>query len=307
MPNLAELELEIQSVARDGERQSRMALGIVRTKYLKKLREKTGRNVVAYYSAFLSKPFSGLEISDEDKNGFMMAVHGLDRSVGLDLILHTPGGSIASTQSLVHYLRKMFADDIRAVVPQIAMSAGTMIACSCREIIMGKHSNIGPIDPHLRGIPAFGVLREFQKACRDVKKDPAKAELWRAIVGQYRPSFLGQCENAIAWSNTFVQEQLSQVMFKGEQDAAKRAKAVVKRLSDFRDNRTHERHIHADEAKSIGLRVTDLEADQELQELVLTVHHCYMHLLMNSNIGKIVENHDGASLSKQMAQDPRPR
>ena len=37
-------------------------------------------------------------------------------------------GSIATTESLVNCLRKMFKRDIRAFVPQIAMSAGTMIA-----------------------------------------------------------------------------------------------------------------------------------------------------------------------------------
>jgi ClpP class serine protease len=70
----------------------------------------------------------------------MMAVHGLNRTLGLDLILHTPGGGIAATQSLVDYLRRMFGKDIRAIVPQIAMSAGTMMACACREIWLTRHS-----------------------------------------------------------------------------------------------------------------------------------------------------------------------
>jgi ClpP class serine protease len=100
------------------------------------------------------------QINDEDKNGFMMAIHHLDRSKGLDLLLHTPGGDLAATESLVDFLRRMFGTDIRAIVPQIAMSAGTMLACSCREIVMSKHSSIGPIDPHLRGIPAVGVKME---------------------------------------------------------------------------------------------------------------------------------------------------
>ena len=104
----------------------------------------------------------------------MMAVHTLDRTKGLDLILHTQGGNIAAVQSLAHYLHKMFGDDIRAVVPQIAMSAGTMLACSCRSILMGKQSNLGPIDPHLRDIPTYGVIHEFRRAYREVKKDPSK-------------------------------------------------------------------------------------------------------------------------------------
>jgi ClpP class serine protease len=130
----------------------------------------------------------------------MMAVHKLDRSKGLDLILHTPGGSIAATQSIVNYLHKMFGKDIRAVIPQIAMSAGTMMACSCRKILMGTHSNLGPIDPQLRDIPAYGVTQEFRRAFREVKDDPSKIALWQVIIGQYRPTFLGQCEKAIKWS-----------------------------------------------------------------------------------------------------------
>jgi ATP-dependent protease ClpP protease subunit len=45
----------------------------------------------------------------------MMAVHNLDRNKGLDLILHTQGGSIPATHSIVNYLHKMFKMDIRAI------------------------------------------------------------------------------------------------------------------------------------------------------------------------------------------------
>ena len=95
-----------------------------RRKYLKRLYSHTGRNVIAYYSGFLSKPrLEGIEINDEDKNGFMLCIHGLDRSKGLDVILHTPGGDGQATISLVEYLRSMFGNDMRAIIPQIAMSA----------------------------------------------------------------------------------------------------------------------------------------------------------------------------------------
>jgi ClpP class serine protease len=132
--------------------QANASVDIIRRNYLKKLYDHTGRNIIAYYSGFLSKPgIAQLDINDEDKNGFMMAVHKLDRTKGLDLILHTPGGEFAATQSIIHYFHKMFKNDIRAIVPQISMSAGTMIACSCRRILMTEHSNLGPIDPQLRG------------------------------------------------------------------------------------------------------------------------------------------------------------
>ena len=112
---------------------------VVRRQFLAALHAKTGRNVIAYYSGWLQKPdIKGSEINDEDKNGLMTAVHQLDRSLGLDLVLHTPGGDTAATESIVHYLRAMFGTNMRAIVPQLAMSGGTMIAtgrpiASCAE------------------------------------------------------------------------------------------------------------------------------------------------------------------------------
>ena len=91
MPNWNEVLQQIHQIQAQGQNAS----GIVRSHFLEQLHQRTGRNIIAYYSGFLSKPnIGGTEINDEDKNGFMIAVHKLDRSKGLDLFLHTPGGSI---------------------------------------------------------------------------------------------------------------------------------------------------------------------------------------------------------------------
>jgi hypothetical protein len=193
----------------------------------------------------------------------------------------------------------LFKKDIRAIVPRIAMSAGTMIACSCKTILMASHSNLGPIDPQLRGIPAYGVISEFKHACREVKRDPSKIPMWQSIISQYRPTFLSQCENAIKWSNEFVEEQLASVMFETDQNGKNKARNIVNQLTDYRGNKTHDRHIHIEECDAIGLKVEKIEADPELQDLLLTVHHCYMHSLMNTPSYKMIENHLGAALVKQ--------
>ena len=75
----------------------------------------------------------------------MEVICGLSSSK-LDLIVHSPGGSAEVTEALVSYIRTKFAD-VRVIVPQAAMSAATMLACSANTIMMGKHSFLGPIDP----------------------------------------------------------------------------------------------------------------------------------------------------------------
>src|SRR5262245_46841712 len=182
---------------------------VVRREYLRRLQEHTGRNVIIYYSAWLQKPsLGGTEVNDADKNGFMTVIHELDRSKGLDLILHTPGGETAATESLVDYLRSCFGKDVRAIVPQLALSAGTMIACACREIVMGRHSSLGPIDPQFRGVPAHGVVEEFQRAYQEIKQDQVKIAVWQPILAKYPPTFIGECEKALKWSHEMAKEWL---------------------------------------------------------------------------------------------------
>ncbi|MCA3630488.1 MAG: S49 family peptidase [Methylobacterium sp.] len=298
MPNWRDVLKEISET----QNQARLAFDSVRQKYLQKLHEKTGRNVIAYYSGWQSKPgVSGTEIRDEDRNGFMTVVHQLPKNAGLDLIIHTPGGGIAATQSIVLYLQEKFDGNIRAIIPHTAMSAGTIMACSCREILMARHSSIGPIDPQIRGIPAAGVIAEFKRIFDEIVQDPRKQLVWGPILAQYTPTFIGNCENAIKWSEEFTREQLAKNMFSKSRGRKKKIDSVIKALTDYDEVKLHERQINYKQAKSIGLNVSLIEKDQDLQDLILTVHHCYMHTLSNTQAFKIIENNLGVAFIKQMA------
>jgi len=273
----------------------------VRRKHFRTLSEYTKRNTIAYYSSFLSKPrLEGIDIIDDDKNALMNCVHGMDRSKGLDLILHTPGGNIAATESIVHYLREIFRQDIRAIVPQIAMSAGTMLACSCKSILMGKQSNLGPIDPHINGIPADVVVSEFKRAFDEIKQDPTKAHVWGPILNRYSPSFLTQCEYAIQLSQDFVGNSLRSNMFSNDPYKEEKARQVVDALSTASLNKTHSKHLHYQDCEKIGLKIDLLEKDQQLQDLVLTLHHCFVHTTSLPHVLKIVESHNGRAMVRNV-------
>lgn len=275
---------------------------VVRREWLKKLADYTQRNVIVYYSGWLQKPgMPGIQVNDADKNGLMTVIHGMDRSKGLDLVLHTPGGEVAATESIVDYLHSMFGTNIRAIVPQLAMSAGTMIACASKEIVMGKHSSLGPIDPQYGGIPAHGVVEEFKRACKEVKQDSAKIPIWQPIIAKYRPTFIGECEKAIKWSNEMVSEWLARGMFAGNPNSKKQIRAIIKELSDHALTKSHARHISAEKCAKLGLKIARLEDDQELQDIVLTVHHACAHTLQTTQAVKIIENQDGVAFI-QIAQ-----
>ena len=299
MPNWGEVLDEIQAHDARLSHDATNAVDDVRRKYLKALHDHTGRNVIAYYSGWLSNPTAfGIDVNDEDKAAFMMAIHGLDKEKGLDLILHTPGGGITAAESIVDYLRRVFGRNIRAIVPHLAMSAGTMIACTCRSIVMGKHSNLGPIDPQLGGLPAAAVKKEIERAISEVKTDPDRLNFWQFVLQKYHPTFVGQCEQAVQMAEEFVHKRLLDNMLADEYGAEDKARVIVKGLSDVDDNKSHARHIHIDKCEELGLQIERLEDDQEFQENVLTVHHCFMHSLAVSGAAKLVENQNGAAFIK---------
>jgi membrane-bound ClpP family serine protease len=167
----------------------------------------------------------------------------------------------------------MFGNDVRAIIPQLAMSAGTMIALSCKEVVMGKHSSLGPIDPQVRGLPAHGIVEEFEKASKSISDNPRTFALWAPIVAKYNPTLIGECEKAIKWSEEMVSDWLQACMFAGQADAEDRAKKVVSEFGSHSLTKSHDRHISAAGAKERGVSVVNLEDDQDLQERVLTVHH----------------------------------
>lgn len=185
------------------------------------------------------------------------------------------------------------------------MSAGTMIALSCKEIVMGKHSNLGPIDPQIGNLPAHGIIEEFKRAQTEIasaqnpQEQFARTATWQPIIAKYSPALIGECVNAIDWSSTIVTEWLSTGMFEGEQDAADKAAKIVSELSSHEQTKTHARHIHVDRLLELGIKVIPLEDDQPLQDAVLTIHHSCVNTLQQTAAVKIIENQNAVSFIVQ--------
>ena len=287
-------------------------LDILRKRYVNNLARLTKRNVLAYYSGWLQKPAVAdvqHQILDADKTGIMACLKGLDRSKGLDLILHTPGGDVAATESIIDYLRSCFDNDIRAFVPQMAMSGGTLIAVSCKEIWMGRHSNLGPVDPQMNGVPAQAIFEELDLASKQCAANPAAAPLWQAILGKLAPTQVLSCIRAIEWSNQILEKSLSQGMFRSlpadlQNEYLKRVTAL---LGEQKTSKNHSRHITREQLREAGICVQDIESDQKLQDALLTLHHFFSICFDQTPVAKIICNQTGLVFAVQSRPMPVSR
>ena len=279
---------------------------ILRRKYMKALADRTGRAVIVYETAFLearSHDPAVISVHLSDVAGFMEAVSNVTEHE-LDLFIHSPGGSAEAAESIVEYLRTKF-DHIRVIVPVAAMSAATMMALAADEIVMGAHSQLGPIDPQFtvntpegpRSAPGQAIIDQFElakKECQDPKNLPA----WLPILRYYGPGLIAQCDHQRELAESYVAGWLERFMFKDDEAAGHLAQAVAAWFADFKTFKSHGRRVSREAARAQGVKVVDLELDQELQDAILSVHHAFQHTFAATQAGKIIENHHGRAWMK---------
>lgn len=275
---------------------------IIRREYISELQNYTGNDTIIYAAAFPCRlpNVSGnlLSIGQNDIQGFMTCLNGLKGDT-LDLVIHSPGGSLEATEQLVQYLRAKY-NHIRAIIPQNAMSAATMLACACDEIIMGKQSAIGPIDPQMtlvkqngvsHTLPAHSILADFERAKIEIARDKNSANVWIPKLMEIPNGFLDLCQKTIDLSKSKVAEWLDLFMFKNSTE--KKGTTIASWLGDFNEHKTHGRPINYQLAREKGLKITLLEDDQELQDKVLNVFHATLVTFDMAPCVKIIENNLG--------------
>ena len=182
------------------------------------------------------------------------------------------------------------------------MSAGTIIACACKEIYMGAYSSLGPVDPQVNGLPAYAVLEGIKLAYNEIVQDQMKVLVWNPILSRYTVGFVQQCSWATQAANDMVSAFLKDNMFSNLPPAEREkiAADIVDKLTSKSSDKGHDKHIEMQHCIDMGLNIVSLDDDsnKKLQDLVLTVHHCYMNTLSNTAAFKIIENHLGRRFVK---------
>src|SRR3981189_2643120 len=101
-------------------------------------------------------------IDINDSEDVLRAIQMTDDDVPLDLVLHTPGGLVLAALQIARAISNHKAR-VTVFVPHYAMSGGTLIALAADEIVMTRHSVLGPIDPQLGQSPAASLIKAVEQ------------------------------------------------------------------------------------------------------------------------------------------------
>ncbi len=186
-----------------------------------------------------------IDINDSEE--VMRAIQMTDADMALDIILHTPGGLVLAALQIARALRG-HKGKVTAFVPHYAMSGGTLIALAADEIVMCRHSVLGPIDPQLGESPAASLIKVVEeKPISEIDdKTLILADVGRKAIGQVKSAATKLLDRHLPME---------------------KAAAVAEKLSS--GSWTHDYPITPDEARELGLLVSTEMPDRVLEMMAL--------------------------------------
>jgi ClpP class serine protease len=184
-------------------------------------------------------------IDINDSEDILRAIQMTGDDVSLDIILHTPGGLVLAALQIAQAIYE-HKSKVTVFVPHYAMSGGTLIALAADEIVMCKHSVLGPIDPQLGQSPAASLLKVIEQ------KPIAEIDDQTLVLADVGRKAIAQVKQAAA--------RLLQRRLKPED-----AEALAEKLST--GTWTHDYPIFASIAKELGLSV-NTDMPNEVLELM---------------------------------------
>ena len=198
-----------------------------------------------------------------------------EREDSIVVILDTPGGVVEVVERMVGILRHMYKS-VTVLVPDRAMSAGTILALSADRIFMDYFSCLGPIDPQIEKdgklVPALSYIQQFERLNQKAENGELSTAEY-ALLDKLDLGELYQFEQARELSIELLRKWLSRYKFKdwvltegtGKEvtKAMKesRAKEIAERLNDTERWHSHGRAIDMKTLQGeVGLKIEDVEA-----------------------------------------------
>ncbi len=231
----------------------------------------------------------GSEIDRNDIIGFVDLLHNIPDGEPIDLFLNTFGGDVDACEKLVRLIiAKVEGSRFRVIVPDVAKSAGTLMALGANVIVMSDTSELGMIDPQFpmrdnQGnefwhsvITYLDAHDEYAKALKADPRDPIALLRLDNFDAKVIQKFRGIRDRVRIFAEDLLKRQ------------GLPASAISSELMSPTRWKTHGQPISHADAAQIGLSIDYVPQDSERWARYWNLY-CLQRLAIAQN-GKIFES-----------------
>ncbi|MBN2020442.1 MAG: hypothetical protein JW749_09475 [Sedimentisphaerales bacterium] len=224
-----------------------------------------------------------------------MILPGTRKFDRLDLFLHSPGGFLDSAYKIIR-ICKEYSNEFNVIVPLAAKSAATLICLGANEIVMTVFAELGPIDPIIQHpykpnvrVPARSIKDFFEFLnSTETAKISVDPQFKSQMSNLLDPYLIGSYQTALNSSKQIAEKLLKENAFMGKSQP--QVDTAVNKLTEYYYSHSHV--IDRQEAREIGLNVTNAESTPQLDKAVRQLLSVYQQFMMQNRILKLVGNRD---------------
>ena len=256
---------------------------------VEKIRKSTVISYMASQNALVGPEDAGLIVDTIEM--ILPETRKFDR---LDIFLHSPGGFLDSAYKIIR-ICKEYSNEFNVIVPLAAKSAATVICLGANEIVMTVFAELGPIDPIIQHpykpdvrVPARSIKDFFaflnSTETEKILVDPQFKTQMSSLLDPY---LIGSYQTALNSSKQIAEKLLKENALKNKPELIDEA---VKKLTEF--YYSHSYVIDRNEAREIGLNVTNAEKTPHLDQAVRQLLGIYQQFMMQNSILKLIGNRE---------------
>lgn len=247
-----------------------------RQQLIREIEERTGRTLLCYICG------EKAEINRDDTLGIVELLHNVQPGASIDLMLHTYGGDVDAAEKLIKMLHAAIVSpaSLRVIVPDVAKSAGTLMALGADEIVMSDTSELGTIDPQLELKDSKGntivhsvlsYLDAFDAIAKNLKDAPDDPVL-KVQLESFDPTALRTFDAVRRRARTLAENFLKRVGLNYT--------AIPYALMDTERFASHSQMIDYGTAKEIGLNIAYMPSEDPIWQKYWELY-CHLRLAVN--------------------------
>ncbi|MCY3550492.1 MAG: ATP-dependent Clp protease proteolytic subunit [Candidatus Poribacteria bacterium] len=188
-----------------------------------------------------------------------------NRKKRLVIILNTLGGLVEVVENIVGVTRH-FYEEVYFLIPDCAMSAGTILAMSGDKIFMSYSSCLGPIDPQVvkegKLISALAYINQYESLLEKAETGQVSSVEF-ALINKLDLGELHEFQQARELSIELLSKWLTSYHFKNwkvnQEQKEQKSKEIANSLSDNKLWHSHSRMITINVLNELGLKIEEIE------------------------------------------------